>query len=501
VIVGVGQVNRPPESTDGPIALAVEALTLAARDSGAGDALLRNATSVRHVATTCWPYCDEAALIADELGVQPRETVRTAQFGGDGPQRLVSDTAEAIAAGRLDVALLSGAEAMAALRSSQRGGAMPSWPEQPSNVAPSRVLGSDRLPSNEAEMAVGLMAPVYNYALLETAVQARAGADRAPHLQSVAALWSRFAAVAQDNPHARLPRHVSADELLAESEGNRAVSAPYRKLMTANIQVDQATGIIMCSAEAAEAAGVPLDRLVFVVAGAHAADEWFLSERAELAASPAITACGVAALEHAGLSIDDVALLDLYSCFPSAVQIGAAALGLQLDDPSRPLTLTGGLTFAGGPGNNYSSHAIATVVDRLRGDPDAFGFTTALGWYATKHACGVYSGRPPATRFRDIDAGADGHGAISRPTPRRASADYSGPATVEAYTVPFGRDGEPEAVIISALAPDGTRALIRCAERDVIDAMLSEDPLGWAVDVSGPGSVSLAAAQTGVEGA
>jgi acetyl-CoA C-acetyltransferase len=480
VIVGAGQLTRDG-GTDGPIALAVEALRLAARDSGTGDALLRKADSCRHVATLCWPYSDEATLIAAELGLSPRETVRTAQLGGDGPQRLVGDTARAIAAGDTDVALLSGAEALSALRTAQQAGETPGWPHQPSQVKPTRVVGTDRFPSNDAEAAVGLLAPVYNYALLESAVQARAKLGRAAHMRAIATLWSRFSDVAADNPHARLRQRFGAEELLRATPDNRPVSLPYLKRLTANIQVDQATGLIMCSAQAATAAGVPRDRWVFPLASAHASDEWFMSERRELAASPAINAVGRAALEHAGLAIDEVAHIDLYSCFPSAVQIAAAELGLATFD-GRPLTLTGGLTFAGGPGNNYASHGIATAVARLRDDSDAFALTTALGWYATKHACGIYSNRPGNSFFREIDA----NELVQRPAPRAATASYSGPATVEAYTVPYDRSGEPEAAIVSALTPDGVRALMRSADPELIGSLLDTDLLGQDIQLAPP---------------
>jgi acetyl-CoA C-acetyltransferase len=476
VIVGAGQVTAD-RASDGPIALAVAALRTAASDAGAGgETLLRRADSARHVATVCWPYTDEAALTAAGVGAAPSETVRTAQFGGDGPGRLVSDTARAIACGEVDVALVSGAEAVGALRDFQKRGETPDWPDQPSEVKPAKVIGSDRFPSNEAETAVGLLAPIYNYALLETAVQARTGRGRDEHARAIASLWSRFSEVAAENPHARIRTTFSADELLATGPGNRLVSAPYTKLLTANIQVDQATGLIMCSAQAARDAGIAVERWVFPLAGAYAADEWFMSERSELAASPAIAACGEAVLTHARAGIDDVAYIDLYSCFPSAVQIACSELGL--DPAERTPTLTGGLTFAGGPGNNYSSHGIAAAVAALREDPDGLALTTALGWYATKHACLVFSGRPGQQPYADIEA------SPASPEPRRATATYSGPATVEAYTIPYDRAGEPEAVIVSALTPDGARALTRITDTAAITEFNSEDPLGRELDLA-----------------
>ena len=174
------------------------------------------------------------------------------------------------------------------------------------------------------------------------------------------------------------------------------VSFPYPKLCTANMQVDQGAGYIVCSVEAARAAGVPEERWVFPLAGADANDHWFISHRPELHRSPAIRLAGAAALELAGLGIDDVAAVDLYSCFPVVVQMAAAELGLSVDDPARPLTLTGGLTFGGGPGNNYTSHGIAAPSARCGPTPGSAALVTGLGWYATKHSLGVYASRPPA---------------------------------------------------------------------------------------------------------
>jgi acetyl-CoA C-acetyltransferase len=204
-----------------------------------------------------------------------------------------------------------------------------------------------------------------------------------------------------------------------------------------------------------------------------------VTEREQLAVSPAIHAVGRGVCHHAGVAIDELSHIDLYSCFPAAVQIAARELGLAIDDPARPLTVTGGLTFAGGPGNNYSAHAIATLVQRLRSDPDAYGLATALGWYLTKHAAGIYSARPPRRPFVSL------YPQPQRPPARRARTDYTGPATIEAYTLAYQRDGSPDAAVISALTPNDDRALVRTPERDVIDLILTDDPIGWPIDLAG----------------
>jgi acetyl-CoA C-acetyltransferase len=482
VLVGAGQVVHRHSSVGQlrePLSLIEEAMRAAADDSGVGERILRRADSVGCVPTASWIYRDLSALLAERVGAAPHETVQTAAFGGDGPGRLLGDTAQAIADGRVEIALLGGGEAVATRRHAERHGEPLPWTVQDEAVQPTRTIGSERVPSSEAETAVGLLAPVDVYALLESAVRARRRVDPQTHLEHIARLWSRLSEVAARNPYAWTPRRFAWDAIAEPSPSNRPVSGQYRKLLTANIQVDLATGLILCCAGAAERLGVPRERWVFVHATAHAEEEWFFSERRELAGSLAIRATGRAALEHAGLGVDEVAYVDLYSCFPSAVEIAAEELGLAVDDPGRSLTVTGGLTFAGGPGNNYTSHALATLTGLLREEPDASGLATAVGWFLTKHALAVLSGRPPGRPFRDIAAGP----LVERPAPRQARTDLGREGTIEAYTVPYARDGTPQAGLISVLSEGGDRVLLRTDDADAIEALVGGDPLGRVVTV------------------
>ncbi|MBB2949032.1 acetyl-CoA C-acetyltransferase [Actinoplanes lutulentus] len=484
VIVGVGQVSE--RSTDplgaDPVSLAVRALHAAEQDSGAAG-LLSSADSVAYVPSVSWQYPDGAALIAAAVGARPAETVRSSTFGGDGGLRLVNDAAATIASGHASIVLVGGAEAAATAAAAEKAGRDLGWPDQPEGTAASRVVGVDREPNNEPETTAGLVAPIYLYALIESAVRGKLGLSVSDHQERITSLWSRFSQVAAGNPFAWLPEQRDAASLAAVTEENRPIAAPYPKLLTAHLQVNQATGVILCSAAAAVAAGIPQDRWVFPHAGAHATDEWFVSERASLASSPAIRAAGQAALGHAGLDNSDISHVDLYACFPSAVEIAAEELGLSLE---RQLTVTGGLTFAGGPGNNYSGHSIANLVPLLRSEPEAFGLANALGWYVTKHAVGVFSARPPAQLYADIDADVR----MDRPPARKALESYAGPAVLEAFTVPYDRSGSPSAAVITAIAPDGSRVVRRVTDRALIDRLLSSDPLGWGLDFSA-GSVSV----------
>jgi acetyl-CoA C-acetyltransferase len=237
---------------------------------------------------------------------------------------------------------------------------------------------------------------------------------------------------------------------------------------------------------AARDAGVPEDRWVFPLSGADAHDHWFLSHRADLRSSPAIGRAGKSALALAGAGIDDVAHIDLYSCFPCAVQIAAHELGLPLEDPRR-LTVTGGLGFAGGPGNNYVSHSIATMAQRLRADPGALGLVTGLGWYVTKHAVGVWSTAPPPSGFRRGDPQPE----VDALPQRTPAAGYEGEADIETYTVVHDRDGQPEFAVLALLTPDGHRAWARTADDDDMDGLVREEGCGRRVRLAGDGRVEM----------
>lgn len=498
VLVGVGQVvNRTPDPAYvDPSTLAVRALRRAAADafgaapdasiaepeqSGAGARLLAAADAVFAVAPTSWQYRDLGALVADVVGALSAETVQSSPFGGDGGQLVVNEAAAAIAAGEYDVVLVTGAEAGATQAAAQRSGIELSWPVQDPAVHPTRTVGIDKPANNAAETTAGLLAPINMYALLESANRLRLGRTPAEHAQAVAELWSRFSAVAAGNPYAWQPQEFTPAEIATPSETNRLISAPYTKLECANLTVDMASGLILCSAAAAEAAGIPQDKWVFIHAGASGTDEWFVSERTEFAASPAIRTLGAAVLGHAGITAEELTHVDLYACFPVAVQIAARELGLPSDDAKRPLTVTGGLTFGGGPGNNYGGHAVASLVQRLRAEPESFGLASSLGWYLTKHALGVYSATPPKQAFRHLTP------VIEHPPARPARTEYTGAAVVEAYTLPYDRHGEPEAAIVSLLTPAGERVLLRGTDSELLARSSSEDLLGLPVTVSDGG--------------
>ena len=488
VLVGAGQVSRrvdqgePSLSPDG---LMAEALRRAGQDAGAGARLLAAADSVRIVKTLSWRYRDPGALVGAALGATPRHTAYTTD-GGDSPQVLVNMAAEDIQDGRAEVVLIAGAEAWRTRTAARHGGDRPDWPSQGDDVPHAEAVGRDEPMGHPNEVARGVFMPVHIYPLFESALAAAAGRAPDEHRAHLGRLWSGFSHVAATNPYAWVQQAFTPEQIATVTPDNRMIGFPYPKRMNANNSVEQGAGLVLCSVEKARALGIPTDRWVFPHTGTEAHDTYFLSNRRDLRSSPAMRVAGTRALELAGIGVDDLAQVDLYSCFPSAVQIAAAELGIGLD---RALTVTGGLSFAGGPWNDYVTHAIAAMADRLRADGDGgAGLVTANGGFVTKHAFGVYGTEPPAAgRFQRRAPQAE----VDAVEGRALCEQWDGPVTVEASTVMHDRSGEPETGLLAVLLEDGRRAWGSTADPDTMKASEADWQIGSPGHLAADGTFEL----------
>jgi acetyl-CoA C-acetyltransferase len=312
--------------------------------------------------------------------------------------------------------------------------------------------------------------------MFENALRAARGWSIAEQRAHLGKLCSSFAAVARDNPYAWFRDGKSADEITSTGPGNRMIAFPYPKFMNAIMDVDQAAALLLTSTETAKRLGIPESKWVYVVGAGDAHDHWFVSNRVDLHSSPAIRAAGRSALAQAGAEISDVDFFDLYSCFPCAPQVAAAMLGIGIDDP-RPLTVTGGLPYAGGPGNNYSTHAIATMAGKLRAKPGARGLVSSVGWYLTKHAVGVYASQPPRSPWRR-EAPESYQSIIDREPAPPFTPRADGPGTVETYTVVHDREGKPSLGIVAARLSDGSRCWANVTDTSVLERMEQSEMIG-----------------------
>lgn len=469
VLVGAGQVNIEAGDAPEPVELLARAARRAAGDADCPE-LLAALDSIRVVNILSRRYPDPAALVAERVGASPRHRASTTD-GGQTPALLASRTATEILEGKLDVALIGGAECWKTRAGYRARGEPVPWTTQAPDAAPTEVMGAPLNMSHQAESRIGLTMPVQVYPLFETALRAKNAWSVAEHRLRISDLWARFSAVAAYNPHAALRRPLSAETIATAGPSNRMIGFPYTKLLCSNNHVDQAAALILCSAERARSLGVPEDRWVFPLSAAAANDTAAVSCRFDLASSPAIRLAGRAAFRLAGVGAEELSFVDLYSCFPSAVQVAASELGLSIDDR---LTLTGGLTFAGGPWNNYVTHSLAALAAALRQNPGAVGMCSANGGFLTKHAIGLYSTTPPAAGFRatNVQEQVD-----SFPT-RKVVEGYEGPATVEASTVMHDRDGQPERAFVACLLGNGNRAWGTSSEPGLSDALMAGELAG-----------------------
>ncbi|OBI88791.1 acetyl-CoA acetyltransferase [Mycobacterium sp. 1245805.9] len=485
VLIGYGQVNHRDEIDPSTRSVEpVDLMAVAARE--AADARVIEAVdSIRVVNVLSAHYRDPALLLGEQLGAAGFST-RYSPVGGNVPQTLVNQACLDIQAGRAGVVLLAGAETWRTRRGLKAKGGRLEWTVQDESVPLAEVSGEDVPMFGDAELKSGLNLPAFVYPLFEQALRVANGESVDDHLRRVSELWARFNAVAVDNPHAWIRKPVTAEEIRRPGPQNRMISWPYTKLMNSNNMVDQGAALVLASVEQAQRLQVPADQWVFPHAGTDAHDTPSIAERDELHRSAAIRIAGARALQLAGLGIDDVDYVDLYSCFPSAVQVAAAELGLNADDPGRPLTVTGGLTFAGGPWSNYVMHSIATMAELLVANPGRRGLVTGNGGYLTKHSFGVYSTEPPA-QFRWEDA----QRAVDREPTREGLVEWDGVGTVEAWTTPFNREGQPEKAFVAVRTPDGARTLAVIADPGAAEATVREDIGGAKVAVTPDGIAAL----------
>jgi len=415
-----------------------------------------------------------AADLAHRLHLSPDRT-ETTTVGGNSPQWLINRAAAAVAAGTVDVVLIAGAEAQRSARLGPLDGGDTRTVQGP----PDPVIGDDRPPVSAAELQAGLIAPIHLYAMFESVLAQRAGRSFDEHRAHLGGLMAPFTTVAATHPYASFPESRTPTELSEITAFNRIVSEPYAKNMCAMFTVDQGAAVIVTSLAAARRAGVD-DGAVFCWAGAECNDVWFPAARPDPGSAPGMKAAAAAAMDGAGMGIDDLSAFDLYSCFPCAVELAASSLGLALDD-DRNLTVTGGLPYFGGPGNNYSLHAVATMVDRLRASGGT-GLVTALGWYMTKHAAGVYGSDPPPHGWRRGETAAAQ--SVIDASAVEIATDVEGPAVVIASTVAGGRDGEISAAPVIARLDDG-RHVAAAADTSDLPSLRGRNLVGVPIELHG----------------
>ncbi len=466
ILVGCGDITdttTPALEARSPYDLIAQAGRVALDDTGAPGigAAIDTVAMLRSFADTSWRFAtplgsssNPPRSVANRLDLNAARHIYT-YAGGNMPQYLVNRFAEEIAAGETRGVLLCGGEALRTQHAIERNSPPGLWAESPRGEP--ELIGDSRRGWSDHEEKHNLRAAIAMYPLFENGIRGARGRDIATHMQAIGRLMAGFARVAAANPLATRREGHDAQRLITVDEENRWIGFPYPRFLNSNAFIDQAAAVVMTSVKTARELGIPEHKWVFLHGCADGHDHWYASERVNFHSSPAIRLGSRLALEMAGRRIEDFTFLDLYSCFSSAVEIGCQEIGLAEDDP-RGLTVTGGLPFFGGPGNNYVTHSISEMVRRVRSRPGSFGLVTANGNYVTKHSFGVYSTTPVQGRWQR-----------QSPSVLQAELDAlpkapfnetpSGAARIETYMVMHGRRGPEWGAVFGRLESTGERFL------------------------------------------
>jgi acetyl-CoA C-acetyltransferase len=463
------------------VALMAQALRAAADDAGGPDPhRLIDQAGIVMAPQGSWVCIDPARMVGEQLGIAAKTLY--AELGVL-QQTLFTRAAMAIAGGSASVVLICGGEARARVAAASHSGtgvaetvAAEPQPSRPADA----VLAPEHDVISKLVIARKLYVPARQYAIMETAMRAAAGQSIPDHARAVAALWDGFADVARTRPEAWKPDATPLGDGVA-TDTNPWYAWPYTRQHCSYWTVDQAAGHILCSVEAAEAAGIPRDKWVFPLAAAESNAMVPLSARAEPSRSPAIAANGHALTELTGVAPADAAYIDLYSCFPAAVRMQAAELGISAD---RSLTVTGGMAFGGGPLNNYVLQSTARMMQILREDPGAAGLLTSISGMITKQGMGLWSTTPPEHGFRAADTTQPAYAATAT---AEVDPDYAGPAQVLGYTVGYER-GKPDVGILIAAATHAespTHVVATTEDPQLTANMTQSEWIGRDVEVAG----------------
>ncbi len=494
VIIGAGQVsekNLPALLAQPPMGLAAEAARVALADTGAGPSLAQLIDTIAVVRlfsdSSNRPRLQHGfgraenppRALARRIGADPHTAIY-GHVGGNTPQALLNEMAERIAHNAAGVVLLAGAEALSTMQTAVREGLQLQWQEADAGSLEDRGMGEPL--TTPQEYAHGIGVPTQTYPLFENAIRGLRGTSVQQQLEIMGKLFKPFTKVAAHNPFAYFNVEYSAAELVKVTEKNRYIGFPYPKLLNARDAVNQGAALIVTSVGRARELQIDPGKLIYLHGCGEASDK-LISQRKNLYSSPGIRISASKALEMAGKAVADMSHFDLYSCFPSAVEIACDELGIAHDDP-RGLTVIGGLPFFGGPGNNYSMHAITSMVERLRACVREFGLVTANGGWLSKHACGIYSAQPtlglwrrenPANYQRQID---------KLPVPAFTEI-AEGAASIETYTVVFGRSGPERAIVVGRLRADDRRFIANTpADAGVLASLVEQEGLGRPGNVS-----------------
>jgi acetyl-CoA C-acetyltransferase len=469
VIAGIGEIADRPKD----VAASLEPATLMAEAARRADAdsrgLLDAVDSLDIIALVSWRYDDLPSRLCERLGVSPKRAFY-GTVGGESPVRYVHEAAQRIALGTSSVALITGAEAQYAVNHARRAGIDLPWTPYAVS-APKMKRAADYV--HPLGHRLGVAWPISVYPFYDAATAHAWGQTPAEAQAESALLWSRYSAAAARNPYAWSKAPLAPADIATVTPDNRMISWPYVKRMVANPNVNQGAAIIVTSLAKARAAGIPEHQLVFIGAGASASEprDWLARD------AYTVSHAQDAVLEAMLARAERFDALELYSCFPVVPKMARRKLGLGPDvEPS----VTGGLSYFGGPLNVYMAHAACAMVRAVR-EGASTGLLYGQGEFVTKHHALILA-RDPQEDSVLADARAQEKADARRGAVPPTDETPDGEATIETFTILHDPQGQPIQGVVIARLPSGARTLARipAAQADDLALLMSQEryPIG-----------------------
>ena len=487
ILVGCGQVTQKEENVEmalSPIDLTAKACLNASIDTSIGKKLFEKLDIIlliRSFSDTSWRFkCpfgssdNPPQSLANRLNANSKAKLIYSFPGGNMPQWSVNKISDMIANGKIELALVAGGEALYTQKNAQRNNIILDWTEKNHNK--NYVSWGINKPGwTKVEEQHHMNGAIYAYPLIENAIRGNLGHNIKEHMNYMGNIFSKFSATASKNPLADRKNKYSAKDIALVSQSNPFIGFPYTKLMNANAFIDQSAALILTSVGKAKELHIPEEKWVYLHGCADAYDHWYMSDRINYFASPAMSVVAREAFEMANSDISEISYIDLYSCFPSAVEIACKEMNININD-QRNLTITGGLPYFGGPGNNYVTHSIAEMMNILRKNPGKKGMITANGNYITKQSMGIYSTEPLKNNFKLKDSNIYQKSINQNKGPKFTNV-AEGRANIETYTVMFNRE-EPLFAIIYGRLENGTRFIANTPNnKDLLNDMTKSEYL------------------------
>jgi len=445
--------------------LMAEAAAAALADSGAAG--LGSTVDLVLVTRGLSDLTDGAHRIAASLGAPHARCV--AYQPGIPQQTLISRAIDAVRRGEARTVVVAGGETKRRDDMARRAGVEL---QQPGPLADDELVVPEGEIVARPEIETRAVMPVQQYALIDSARRAANGWSIDEHRDDIAELWASFNEVARSNERAAFAAPMTAHEIREPSEQNRLLAFPYNKWHNSQWAVDQAAALVITSESLATEHGGAPDRWLFPHVALESSQSLSLSRRADLHRWPAMGVLGRTAADHIGRPLREIEHVELYSCFPAAVRVQQAELDL---DPRRPATLTGGMTFAGGPFNNFVFQATVAMAERLRNDRGSFGLVTVVSGLLTKPGLTVWSTqRPDAVLVADLVEDARAATPVAPLDEQPAGA-----GRIATYTVVGGR------VVAIIDLESGARAVAALDDAELAVRAREQELIGAAVTVSG----------------